>query len=779
MSRQIICSFIFLIFLVTVTGIGQAMMYLYPPHVDNESNVECVGSLSVEGGAVDVVGNYAYITNGTGIDVVDISNSYSPIFKGSYKTTGYAQSISVSGNYAYITNGTGIDIVDISNPSSPFLKGSYNTGRGAYDVSVSGNYAYIADDSDGLVIVDISNPSSPFLKGSYNTGRGAFDVSVSGNYAYITDSTGINIIDISNPSSPFLKGSYNNGGNYFDVSVSGNYAYITNGTGIDIVDIEDPSSPILVGSYFPVLTYNYNFVPKGQYFKVPGEARKLSVSGSYAYILGNYGLVIVDITDPSAPTLVGSYCTSGSHYIEGAGHFSVSDNYIYVCDASDGLVILKANIQNQELTVGQGASIPEITQKFNDAYNRSGGLSVIGNPTTKVHSAFGFEVQDFPELPATSGGVIMYNPNNKNAYFIHGAIWDKYYAYPDADKAKLGPVADDEKEAAVLPGKTTGRYTKFETGTIHWISNKGNDNLGHPKRGESFVTYGDLDTKYAEMKGTYGALGFPIMDEEMTADGHGYCEFEGGYIKWNGNEYSTHVYSQQTIEGRVDYPELADLLPLKYAKIEVDVDRDPNNGVLASSNTASDGSFKIKITDKTESESLYMRVYADSEGSEKDKVSVSLGVNNIVYYPTTVSKSLTTNNIVIPIEFTAFPIYGHMLTAYDFYVNYLELNKINVVLDNLLPTGMYDVEKHEIEINPIHYLSTSDTNELYHEYSHFVMDTPHQILAKLPVSPLANEIKSQRLNNIYAWYEGWAVFGSAAVNGADSIKVIDNGIVKT
>ena len=45
-------------------------------------------------------------------------------------------------------------------------------------------------------------------------------------------------------------------------------------------------------------------------------------------------------------------------------------------------------------------------------------------------------------MPATAGGVIMYNPNNNTAYYIHGAIWDKYYNY--ADKAKLGHIASDE-----------------------------------------------------------------------------------------------------------------------------------------------------------------------------------------------------------------------------------------------------------------------------------------------------------------------------------------------
>ena len=163
----------------------------------------------------------------------------------------------------------------------------------------------------------------------------------------------------------------------------------------------------------------------------------------------------------------------------------------------------------------------------------------MGNPITKVHSAFGFEVQDFPEMPETAGGVIMHNPNNNTAYFIHGAIWDKYYAYPDANKTRLGHISSDDGEAAVYPGKTTGRYTKFETGTIHWISDVGDENINHRLRGQSFVTYGDIDKLYTEMGGTYSDLGFPLMDQVTKEDGHDYCMFDGGIIVWNA---STDTY---------------------------------------------------------------------------------------------------------------------------------------------------------------------------------------------------------------------------------------------
>jgi|GEM_PF-5320581 len=198
------------------------------------------------------------------------------------------------------------------------------------------------------------------------------------------------------------------------------------------------------------------------------------------------------------------------------------------------------------IMVGQGASDP-IKQLFIDAYNRNGGETVLGKPTTVVYDAWGHLVQDFPGVSGIPGGAIMYNSVGNSAYYIHGAIWEKYKNYPD--KSKLGLVTSDEKEAGMSPQGTTGRYNKFENGHIHWISNKDNNNADSPYRGFSFITYGELDSYYNNiLYGTNSWLGFPIMDQEER-DGHSYSDFEGGYISWDQTkmEYKDFEYSKGTI----------------------------------------------------------------------------------------------------------------------------------------------------------------------------------------------------------------------------------------
>ena len=109
-------------------------------------------------------------------------------------------------------------------------------------------------------------------------------------------------------------------GNAFGVAVSGRYAFVADlYNGLVILDVSNPAAPKLVGSY-----------------NTAGYAWGVAVSGNYAYIAdGVSGLVIVDVTNPAAPKLTGSYNTAGD-----ASGVAVSGSYAYVADYNNGLVII-------------------------------------------------------------------------------------------------------------------------------------------------------------------------------------------------------------------------------------------------------------------------------------------------------------------------------------------------------------------------------------------------------------------------------------------------------
>ena len=94
-NKQIFCSFIFVAFLVTVTGTVMA----------SDVNVEQVGQLGGSANIVKVVGNCAYIGQEQYFLILDITNPSSPTLLGKITTNGKVRDIQVSGNYAYVADG--------------------------------------------------------------------------------------------------------------------------------------------------------------------------------------------------------------------------------------------------------------------------------------------------------------------------------------------------------------------------------------------------------------------------------------------------------------------------------------------------------------------------------------------------------------------------------------------------------------------------------------------------------------------------------------------------
>ncbi len=100
-----------------------------------------------------VVGDYAYVADGWGLRVIDVSDPTNPQAVGYCFTRYWAIGVYVLGDYAYIADGdSGLCIIDVSDPTNPQAVGYYDTD-GSYGVYVVGDYAYVADGGDGLYII--------------------------------------------------------------------------------------------------------------------------------------------------------------------------------------------------------------------------------------------------------------------------------------------------------------------------------------------------------------------------------------------------------------------------------------------------------------------------------------------------------------------------------------------------------------------------------------------------------------------------------------------------
>ncbi|WP_370573446.1 disaggregatase related repeat-containing protein, partial [Methanomethylovorans sp.] len=337
--------------------------------------------------SVVVSGQYAYVTNQFpgNLQIIDISDPSAPTLAGNYDVSGQgnANGVAISGNYAYVAAG-GLIIVDISDPS-PQPVSIYKEQTYALDVAVSGNYAYVADADKGLIILNITDPSSPALAGSYVTENiGYTRIAVSGNYAYAGEYSSFSIIDISNPASPDLVSTYATDGNTNNFAVAEDYAYIA-GSGLEIVDIGNPSVPAHMSNY-----YNGDW------------AWDVSVSGDYAHVTSWNGLTIADISDPSSPAFAGKYDVGG-----GADEVDVQGNYAYVASGgSDSVLVSVVDITDP--------SVPTLTGSAGLFADNGVGIDVEGNYACVGVGFPGLSILDIsdPVSPEYIGHYGSYGPEN-------------------------------------------------------------------------------------------------------------------------------------------------------------------------------------------------------------------------------------------------------------------------------------------------------------------------------------------------------------------------------
>lgn len=318
-----------------------------------------LGSLDVPGGGydIDVAGTLACVADGnSGLTLVDVGDPAHPAVIVSHDLDGVALDVEVSGATAYVAAGdffgeytNGLIVVDVSTPSAPVTRGTWDGESTIVGLAMSGTTAYLAGGQAGLAIVDASNPAAPVLAGTY-TGDWAVDcVAVDGTTLYVGDGAqGLVLLDVSAPASPTLLGSYTWPTEIANVwipdmpavagrrGVSGTVGFMVSPTRFWSVDMANPAAPDVVGSCA---------LQPRDWDDWEMEAVQIMVVGSYAYVAEqDYGLEIVDVSDPSNPTVVGRWArpegaSVNDVVVSGATAFvplsQDGDGKLYVLDVSD------------------------------------------------------------------------------------------------------------------------------------------------------------------------------------------------------------------------------------------------------------------------------------------------------------------------------------------------------------------------------------------------------------------------------------------------------------
>jgi prepilin-type N-terminal cleavage/methylation domain-containing protein len=163
----------------------------------------------------------------------------------------------------------------------------------------------------------------------------ANDVHVVGDYAYVarSGSPDLSVINISDPYNIVLEGTIDLPGNPLDVHVVGNYAYLAsanNNQELQVVDISNPSSPSQVGS-----------------LGLSGNANAFTIKavGSTVYVgrdsSGQPELYVISVSNPAAPSIVGTLEVGAD-----VNNIAVVGNYVYMATDANNAELRVADVSN-------------------------------------------------------------------------------------------------------------------------------------------------------------------------------------------------------------------------------------------------------------------------------------------------------------------------------------------------------------------------------------------------------------------------------------------------
>ena len=293
-----------------------------------------------EGNLVDLVGDHAFLTNGEGINVFDVSDPSQAKLLGTYSTEVYGLRAGL--RYAYVLGNHRFSVLDVSDPARIVQLGTLAT-ESAVSFDVGGGVACLA--GEDFVVLDVSDPTQirrlGILEGIHSAtvqdafgSRSGFNhtiIQIRERVAYVLveeqsdgGSLAIAAIDFSDPENPVRVGSAivaraNPWGELADFRVQGRFGYVVRG-GLEIIDLVDPTKMTVVGRF------DDNLV----------QVNHVRIAGKYAFLAdGNEGARVMDVSDPRKPTAV-------NHLLRGYYHLrlKVIEEHLYAGFDGTGFAVL-------------------------------------------------------------------------------------------------------------------------------------------------------------------------------------------------------------------------------------------------------------------------------------------------------------------------------------------------------------------------------------------------------------------------------------------------------
>ena len=301
--------------------------------------IQCDDNSSSDPGGATLTPQYAYITDGADLKVIDVANPAAPTFVNNIAmNTSYF--VSVSPDVAYVAHydvtEPYLSLVTINNTSSlsatAVAKSSANNFSILSDLYTIQGTGYITDLFRGLNVVDTTNTS---LITTANMGSDAMSVTKLNNHLYIIDQVnGLSKYSIATPSNPTFTNVRNNTdvdiSSYADTNFGQFHSWVENdGTFIYVANIIDKKLKKLDA-------INLNLISEVAF---EGYATAFAIHNGHAYITSKAGpSPLATSFDGVSMFDLSTMTFTNFKSLNRASGVALHGNYCYVTDA-DGLHI--------------------------------------------------------------------------------------------------------------------------------------------------------------------------------------------------------------------------------------------------------------------------------------------------------------------------------------------------------------------------------------------------------------------------------------------------------
>ena len=238
---------------------------------------------------------------------------------------GDPNAVAAQGDYLYVGGGGKLYIVNVKDKLNPLVTAAFWISEDPIlDIAVQGNYAYVAEGQSGLSILDISDPAAPTIIGSYTDY--AEGVVVSGYYAYLAAENDFVILDNHDPAKPkVVKDYFWESSTANHLLVKDNFAFVAGDDGLWVFNVTTPSS----ASY---LAHWGGDDPQEPVESLVG----IAWNNSHLILTGLTNLYDLNIDDPAHPYLDR---TTEASFPEYATQSTAVGDTLYVADGAGGLLV--------------------------------------------------------------------------------------------------------------------------------------------------------------------------------------------------------------------------------------------------------------------------------------------------------------------------------------------------------------------------------------------------------------------------------------------------------